>query len=46
MPFTEAAKMHLAALAERGVKAEKKADEKQTKVKTTAKRKPKPKKTG
>lgn len=43
MPFTEAAKKHLATLAERGVKADKKANEGERKGKTTTKRKPRAK---
>lgn len=45
MPYSEAAKKHLAILAERGVKAEKQADAKIRKEKTTTKRKPRAKKT-
>ena len=44
MSMTEAAKLHLASLAERGVGAEKKANENLRKEKTTTKRTPKPKK--
>lgn len=44
MAYTEAAKKHLANLAEQGGKAEKKADETVRKEKTTTKRTPKPKK--
>ena len=40
MAASEAAKKHLASLAERGVGAEKHADEKLRKDKTTTKRKP------
>lgn len=44
MPFTEAARIHLTALAERGVPAEKQADKTVRKAKTTTKRKPRVKK--
>lgn len=44
MSVSEAARKHLASLAERGVVAEKQADETVRKEKTTTKRTPKPKK--
>lgn len=44
MAVSQAAKLHLASLAERGVGAEKKATENPRKEKTTTKRTPKPRK--